>query len=52
MAKRLSVISKTRPKIISQGVADLEVLAARAAKNTTYNEDEIYGMFRLFICNP
>ena len=49
MATRLAVISKLRPRIISQGTVNLETLASRLAKNTTYNEDEIYGMLRMMV---
>ncbi len=47
MARRISVINLLRPKIISQGVVDLAKLAGRMSKNTTFNQDEIYGMLRL-----
>lgn len=42
-----------RPKIVSQGRVDLEAMAERIAKNTTFNEDEIYGILRLWVreCN-
>jgi hypothetical protein len=47
MAKRISVISQLRPRIKSQGVADLETLAARMARqSTTFDEDEMFGIFR------
>jgi len=47
MAKKLGVISQLRPKIKSQGVADLAALAARIARqSTTFDEDEMYGIFR------
>jgi hypothetical protein len=49
MAKKLTVINQLRPRIVSQGLADLETLAGRVAKNTTYNPDEIYGMLRLWV---
>lgn len=49
MANRLAVISRIRPRILSQGTVDLETLANRVAKNTTYNQDEIYGMFRMMV---
>jgi hypothetical protein len=49
MAQRLSVISQTRPKIISQGLVDLDEAARRMTKNTTFNQDEIYAMLRLYV---
>ncbi|MDY7041407.1 MAG: hypothetical protein SVX38_11140 [Chloroflexota bacterium] len=48
MAKRLVVINQLRPKISSQGVVNLEEMAARVAKNTTFNPEEIYGILRLY----
>ncbi len=47
MAKRLSVIGRLRPRIASQGVVDLEKMAGRVAKNTTFNQEEIYSILRL-----
>jgi hypothetical protein len=49
VAKRLSVLNLLRPKILSQGVADMETIAGRVAKNTTFNQDEIYGIVRLYV---
>ena len=49
MAKRLAVINQLRPKINSQGVVDLETMAGRMAKNTTYNLEEIYSILRLYV---
>ena len=49
MAKRLSVVNQLRPKIISQGVVDLETMAERIAPNTTYNTAEIYSILRLYV---
>ncbi len=49
MAKKLSVVNKLRPKIISQGNLELEDLAGRIAKNTTFNKEEIYTVLRLFV---
>lgn len=47
MVKRISVINQMRPRIKSQGVADLETLAARLARqSTTFDEDEMFGIFR------
>jgi len=47
MTKKLGVISQMRPKIKSQGVVDLDGLAARIARqSTTFDEDEMYGIFR------
>ncbi len=47
MANKLSVISQLRPRIKSQKVQDLETIAGRMAKNTTYNSEEIFSIFRL-----
>lgn len=49
MAKRLPVVNQLRPKIISQGVVDLDTSAARIAPNTTYNQEEIYSILRLYV---
>ncbi len=49
MAAKLPVLNQLRPKVISQGVVNLEKLAGRVSKNTTYNAEEIYGMFRLAV---
>ena len=50
MAKRIVVVNKLRPKVTSQGVADLDTLAARMARqSTTFDEDEMYGIFRKMI---
>ena len=49
MAKRLAVINQLRPKIISQNLVDLETMAERIAKNTTYNAREIYSILGLFV---
>jgi hypothetical protein len=50
MAKRIAVINQLRPKIQSQGVADLETLAGRIAQqSTTFDEDEMFGIFRKFM---
>lgn len=47
MAKRISVINKLRPKVQSQGLVDLGALAARMARqSTTFDEDEMFGIFR------
>lgn len=48
MAKRLTVLNELRPKIISQGMVDLEAMAGRIAKNTTFNVEEIYSILRLY----
>jgi hypothetical protein len=48
MAKRLTAIGQTRPRLVSQGVADLERLARQISKNTTYNAEEVYSILRLF----
>jgi hypothetical protein len=47
MTKRLTVINKLRPKIVSQGVVDVGKLAKRVAKNTTFNVEEIDAILRL-----
>ncbi len=50
MAKRIAVINQLRPKIQSQGVADLGTLAGRIARqSTTFDEDEMFGIFRKFM---
>lgn len=49
MASKLATISRLRPKIISQGIVDLERFAERITKNTTYNKEEIYSILRLFV---
>lgn len=50
MAKRIAVINQLRPKIKSQGVTNIETLAARIARqSTTFDEDEIFGIFRKMI---
>jgi hypothetical protein len=48
MANRLSVIGQLRPRIIGQGLVDLEELSRQISKNTTYNPEEIYSILRLF----
>ncbi len=47
MTKKLAMLNRLRPRIISQGLTDLEILAERVTKNTTFNSDEFYGMLRL-----
>ena len=49
MAKKLSVFNQLRARIINQGTVNLEGMAARIAKNTTYNTEEIYSILRLFV---
>lgn len=50
MAKRIAAINQLRPKIQSQGIVDLETLAARLARqSTTFDEDEMFGIFRKLI---
>ena len=49
MAKRLTAISQTRPRLISQGEVDLEGLARGIAKNTTYNPEEVYSVLRMLV---
>lgn len=50
MANRIAVINQLRPKIKSQGVADLETLAGRIARQrTTFDEDETFAIFRKLI---
>jgi hypothetical protein len=49
MAKRLTVVNKLRPKIVSQGVVNVEGLARRVAKNTTFNVEEIDSILRLAV---
>lgn len=45
----LTVVNKLRPKIISQGVVNVEKLAERVAKNTTFNVEEIHSILRLAV---
>jgi len=49
MATKLGVLSKVGPRIINQGTVDLEEMAGRIAKNTTYNTEEIYSILRLCV---
>lgn len=49
MANKLTAINQLRAKIVSQGIADLEEMAQRVAKNTTYNTEEIYSILRLYV---
>ena len=49
MTKKLSVINQLRPRITSQELVDLEKMAGRISKNTTYNAEEIYSILRLFV---
>jgi hypothetical protein len=49
MSKKLTVLNQLRPKIISQELLDLETMAGRMAKNTTYNAEEIYSILRLYV---
>ena len=47
MATRIAVINTLRPKVKTQGMVDLEMLAARMARqSTTFDEDEMFGIFR------
>ena len=48
MAKKLTVINNSRPRITSQNTIDHETISGRMAKNTTYNAEEIYSMLRLY----
>ncbi len=49
MATKLGVLSKVGPRIINQGTVDLETSAERISKNTTYNQEEIYSILRLYV---
>jgi hypothetical protein len=49
MAKKLTVINQLRPRIVSQSLVDLEAMAGRISKNTTYNPKEIYSILKLFV---
>jgi len=50
MAKKISVINTLRPKIKSQGIVDFSELSRRIAKqSTTFDEDEMFGIFRKMI---
>ncbi|MCA9936323.1 MAG: hypothetical protein H6662_00055 [Ardenticatenaceae bacterium] len=47
MAEKIVVVNQLRPKIQSQGVVDIEELARRIARqSTTFDEDEMFGIFR------
>lgn len=48
MAQKLTVLNELRPRITSQDNVDLEGMASRVAKNTTYNPEEIFSILRLF----
>jgi hypothetical protein len=47
MAKKINVINEMRSRILSQAMIDLEILAERMSKNTTYNKRELHGMLLL-----
>lgn len=50
MVKRITAINLLRPRIKSQGMTDLEILAGRLARqSTTFDEDEMWGIFRKLI---
>lgn len=49
MAKRLAIINKMRPKLKPQGIVDFERMSQRMAKNTTFNENEMFGILRIFV---
>lgn len=49
MANKLGVLARVGPQIINQGTVDLETMAGRIAKNTTYNAEEIYSILRLCV---
>ena len=49
MAKRLAVINQLRARIVSQGMVDLEAMAKRVSKNTTFNAEEINSILRLYV---
>ena len=49
MSNKLTVINQLRPRITVQEHVDLETMAARISKNTTYNAQEIYSILRLFV---
>ena len=47
MARLISIINLLRPKIKSQGIVSLDMLAARMARqSTTFDEAEMVGIFR------
>ena len=47
MAKKISVINTLRPKLNSPGIVDFSELARRiATQSTTFDEDEMFGIFR------
>ena len=49
MAKKLAALNQLRPKIVSQNLVDLEEMARRISKNTTYNPQEISSILQLFV---
>jgi len=48
MPSKLTAVNKLRPKIIKQGTVTMERMSVRVAKNTTFHEEEIYSILRLF----
>ena len=49
MAKKLSVLNKTRPKVLSQGVVDTQEMSGRVSPNTTFNKIEVHSIIQLFV---
>jgi HU domain fused to wHTH, Ig, or Glycine-rich motif len=49
MAKKLAAVNQLRPKIVSQNLVDLDEMARRTSKNTTYNPQEVSSILRLFV---
>ena len=49
MAKKLAAVNQLRPKIVSQNLVDLEEMARRISKNTTYNQQEVSSILQLFV---
>ena len=49
MAKKLAAVNQLRPKIVSQNLVDLDEMARRISKNTTYNPQEVSSILQLFV---
>jgi hypothetical protein len=52
MAKKLTALNQLRPRIVSQNMVDLEEMARRISKNTTYNPQEVSSILQLFAHVP
>jgi hypothetical protein len=49
MAKKLAAVNQLRPKIVSQNLVNLEEMARRISKNTTYNPPKVSSILQLFV---